>query len=480
MNDVAVTVSANRSPAIGDQREPRDIRRALQLVLATVWLVDGLLQFQPFMFTRAFGSQMLAATAQGNPSAVAHSITWADLVIGHHSVVADAVFAVVQILIGFGIAWRPTIKPALALSIVWSCGVWWFGEGLGGLFSGTANPMNGAPGAVLLYAVLAVLLWPADRTTATTRFIAARAVGASVARGVWIVLWGLLGFVALLGANRSPQGLHQIVSQMATGQPHWLAGLDHHVANLLAHRGLGFSVGLAVILGIIAVGVFLPSRLARVTVVLALVLGAGIWVLGENFGGHLHRFGHGSELGTIADADRRRLLALSHWPTPQCWPQARSRGGVAVQGPGWVPESFAGLMIAVSIYCSVRLLASRALRRRINVDVNVAHVTMGVAMAGMLVPALTTLPTGLWEAVFVGLAVWFFWHSVRFIARHLGQGGGHDLHHVSHYLTHLVMSCAMLYMYLAAPTVPRRTRAGCRWVGRREPRRTSWGFRCSF
>ena len=106
MNDAAVTVSADRSPAIGEQREPRDIRRALQLVLATVWLVDGLLQFQPFMFTRAFGSQMLAATAQGNPSAVAHSITWADLVIGHHSVVADAVFAVVQVLIGFGIAWR--------------------------------------------------------------------------------------------------------------------------------------------------------------------------------------------------------------------------------------------------------------------------------------------------------------------------------------------------------------------------------------
>ena len=77
---------------------------------------------------------------------------------------------------------------------------------------------------------------------------------------------------------------------------------------------------------------------------------------------------------------------------------------------------------------------------------------MGVAMAGMLVPALTTLPTGVWEAVFVGLAGWFSWQSVRFLARHLGQGGEHVLHHVSHYLTHLVMSCAMLYMYLAAPT----------------------------
>jgi hypothetical protein len=310
MNDVAVTVSANRSTATREQREPRDIRRALQLVLATVWLVDGLLQFQPFMFTRAFGSQMLAATAQGNPSAVAHSITWADLVIGHHSVVADAVFAVVQILIGFGIAWRPTIKPALALSIAWSCGVWWFGEGLGGLFSGTANPVNGAPGAVLLYAVLAVLLWPADRTTATSPFVAARAVGASVARGLWLMLWGLLGCVAVLGANRSPQGLRQLVTQMASGQPRWLAGLDHHVANLLAHRGLGVSVGLAVLLGVIAVGVFLPGRLARVTVVLALVLGAGIWVLGENFGGIFTGSGTDPNSGPLL-----MLIAAAYWPS---------------------------------------------------------------------------------------------------------------------------------------------------------------------
>ncbi len=116
--------------------------------------------------------------------------------------------------------------------------------------------------------------------------------------------------------------------------------------------------------------------------------------------------------------------------------------------PQWLPDTFAGVMIAVSIYCSVRLLTSRRLRRRINVDVNIAHVTMGVAMAGMLVPALTILPTGLWEAFFAGLGAWFLWQSARFVARHLAAGAERDLHHVSHYLTHLVMSCAMLYMYL--------------------------------
>ena len=309
MNDAPTTVSAIRYSTVGSDRAPRDIRRDLQLVLATVWLVDGILQFQPFMFSRAFGTQMLAAMAQGNPTTIAHSITWADRVIGHHSVVADAIFAAVQVLIGLGIAWRRTVKPALALSIVWSFGVWWFGEGLGGLFSGTANPVNGAPGAVLLYAVLAVLLWPTDRAGTASRCIAGRCVGDRVAQGVWVVLWGLLAYFAVLGANRSPQGLNQLMSQIANGQPRWLAGLDHHVANLLAHRGLGVSVALAVLLGVIAAGAFLPAQGARVIAVLAFGLGAVIWIVGENFGGIFTGSGTDPNSGPLL-----MLIAVAFWP----------------------------------------------------------------------------------------------------------------------------------------------------------------------
>ena len=113
--------------------------RVLQLVLATIWLFDGVLQLQPIMFTRQFGRTMLAPGAPGNPRAVAHSITWASRIIANHSVGTDAAFAAIQILLGLGIAWRPTVKAALAASIVWALAVWWFGEGLGGVFTGTAE-----------------------------------------------------------------------------------------------------------------------------------------------------------------------------------------------------------------------------------------------------------------------------------------------------------------------------------------------------
>jgi len=123
-----------------------------------------------------------------------------------------------------------------------------------------------------------------------------------------------------------------------------------------------------------------------------------------------------------------------------------------MSGLHWPPYVFAGVMVLVSVYCSLRLLASWRWRRRIHVDINVAHVTMGVAMAGTLVPALRTLPTGLWETVFAGLAAWFSLRGARFVTRHRGDGPGGDLHYVSHYLTHLVMAGAMLYMFMATPT----------------------------
>ena len=93
-----------------------DPRRALQLGLGALWLLDGMLQFQPSMFGRGF-PQMLAGSAQGNPAVVARPITWSAGLIGHHVVALNAIFAAIQLLLGLGIAWRPAVKLALAGSV---------------------------------------------------------------------------------------------------------------------------------------------------------------------------------------------------------------------------------------------------------------------------------------------------------------------------------------------------------------------------
>jgi hypothetical protein len=288
-------------------RRAPDVRRVLQLALAGIWLLDGLLQYQAFMFSHGF-SQMLAGTASGNPGVVASPITWDATLVGHHAVLLNTIFATVQVLLGIGIAWRPTVRLALAASIAWSLGVWWFGEGLGVVLTGSASPVNGAPGAVIIYALLAVLLWPADREKPAP-FTAARAVGAPVARALWLVLWLSLAYFALLPGNRAPQALNGMIAGMESGEPGWLAALDRNAASLVAHQGLAAAIVLAAALVIIAAGVYLPRPAARTTLVLAIVVAAVIWVVGEAFGGILAGGATDPNSGPLLI-----LLALTYWP----------------------------------------------------------------------------------------------------------------------------------------------------------------------
>ena len=87
-----------------------DPRRKLQLALAGIWLLDAMLQFQPAMFGHGFG-RMLAASAAGNPAIVARPVSWSAAFIDHHVAVLNAIFAAIQVLLGLGIAWRPTTRP---------------------------------------------------------------------------------------------------------------------------------------------------------------------------------------------------------------------------------------------------------------------------------------------------------------------------------------------------------------------------------
>lgn len=308
-------------------RRAPDGGRVLQLALAGLWLVDGLLQYQSSMFTGAF-ARMLAAAARGNPAVIAVPVTWNARLVEQHGVALNAVFATIQLLVALGIAWRPTTRPALGASIVWALGVWWFGEGLGGVATGGANPVSGAPGAVVLYALLAVLLWPSDRA-APVPFRAARAVGVRAARALWLALWASMAYFILLPASRAPQSLHDTIAHMAAGEPGWLAAVEKTSAAFTAHEGLAFSIGLAAAFALIAVGVYLPVPAFRATLVLTVVVAAAIWVVGEAFGALFTGGGTDPNSGPLLI-----LLAVAYWPA----------AGTASPATGSAPAEAAGEM----------------------------------------------------------------------------------------------------------------------------------------
>ena len=303
------------------------LRRGLQITLGVLWLADGALQLQPFMFGRGFVNQILVPASMGSPAGVTGPALAFTRLVLHAPAAWNAGFAITQLLLGAGLLWRPTVRAALAGSVAWALGVWWFGEGLGGVLSGMASPLTGAPGAVILYAVLAVLAWPAARTVLASTpqastpqaraegddrdagpVAAGSPLGLTGARVAWLVLWGSFAYFILQAANRAPGAARDTFASLAAGEPGWIAAMDRGLASAASGHGLAISIGLAVVFVAAGLGVFWPAS-TRPALVLSVIVALAIWVLGENFGELATGQGTDPNTGLLLVA-----LAAAFWP----------------------------------------------------------------------------------------------------------------------------------------------------------------------
>jgi len=250
-----------------------DNRRIFQTVLGLIWLLDGVLQFQPFMYSKGFIA-MLTGTASGQPYWLASSTDWVAHITQQDMTLFNTLFAMIQVSIGLGLLCRRTVRPALAVSFAWAFGVWWFSEGFGMLFAGTANPLTGAPGAVLLYAIIGLLVWPGERTGGL--------LGARGARAAWATLWLVVAWSWLLPPNSSANATtNAIMSAPGAG---WLHSVQSSVAS--GAKGHGLVIGVVLALVSAAIGIAVAANRRPVPfLVLAIVLNVGYWVIGQGFGG---------------------------------------------------------------------------------------------------------------------------------------------------------------------------------------------------
>src|ERR1700722_18914447 len=116
--------------------------------------------------------------------------------------------------------------------------------------------------------------------------------------------------------------------------------------------------------------------------------------------------------------------------------------------PIWLYYLFATVMLAVAAYSVGPLVFSLPGRHHAGRDVDIAHIFMGVSMAGMFVADWAFGPSATWELIFAVLLIWFVVQSIQSV---IAFGI-----HLTHYLIHAAMSFAMLLMYV----FPAATRSG--------------------
>ncbi len=116
--------------------------------------------------------------------------------------------------------------------------------------------------------------------------------------------------------------------------------------------------------------------------------------------------------------------------------------------PSWLYYLFGLVMLTVAAYSVALLILSVTGRHHSGRDVDIAHICMGISMAGMFVAKWAFGPSAMWELIFTTLMVWFIVRSIQSV-----QTFGL---HKPHETIHAFMNLAMLLMYL----FPRASTAG--------------------
>jgi hypothetical protein len=258
--------------------------RGIQIALGAIWLFDGLFQFKGFMFTHSIVKEVFEPAMKGQPMLVGDPMRTLDDFYGRDLTLWNTLSGEIQIAIGLAlICGKRLIKPALAVSFGWAIWVWWFGEGFGGLTSNTLPaPLMGEPGAVILYAIVGLLVWPTDKREGRSP----AALGPLGDRGglyFWSGLWAVSAGLWLANVNRAKEATHAMIVGMAEASPHWLAKIQDSLAAHTVGHGTTIAVALAIASLAVAIGVWTPLRWPVLAI--GIVLSLAYWLYGQDLGG---------------------------------------------------------------------------------------------------------------------------------------------------------------------------------------------------
>ncbi len=265
-------------------------QRTLQCALGVIWVIDGLLKFQPELFKSTFVSDVISPMAVGQPSLVASTINHTANLLSHGTTAWVAVFALIEIAIGVGLLFRRLVKPALIVSFIWGAGVYLFGEGFGMVLTGQTSPLQGAPGAVCFSMLLGLLVWPtSEQSDSRVRTgVGSSAAGRGLLGGTgsllaWAGIWLFEAVIWLFPFNRSANAISNQLTDTANGEPGWYAHFLTSTGHVFSGTGIWMAAVLATASVIIALGP-LVSRRSGIYIGCGIALALVYWVTGEGLG----------------------------------------------------------------------------------------------------------------------------------------------------------------------------------------------------
>lgn len=294
-------------------------RKLLQRILGVLWLIDGLLQLQPLMFTGNMINGIMRPMLVGQPGLFEPSLQFIVNQTTIHLVEVNLVIAGVQILLGLGFLLLPDrwLKVVVLGSIVWALIVWYGGEGMSMLFTGTASILSGAPGAVLLYPLLGLAAYPRKPAPGEPRAVTRQRVDGLISRRTlrWIFS-GFWFFAALLQLQPNwwqPGQISQaIVSMVGQG------GLNSVLVDPILTWLSNITANIEIPLNIVLIVVFLALGIGFAVVkndrlqpflIASIVVSVVIWYSSEAFGMILTGMATDFNSGLLLV-----LMTLAVWP----------------------------------------------------------------------------------------------------------------------------------------------------------------------
>jgi len=145
-----------RPTSLAHTRRPRgwhvDWWTSIRITYGLIWLIDGVLEWQPADFHNF--SQLITAMSQGQPAPLAAVISVGQAVVAINPVLANGLLAALETAIGLSLITNRLSRWALRISVLLAAMIWVFGQGLGMVFMAGATDIQSGP----LYVLVSLML----------------------------------------------------------------------------------------------------------------------------------------------------------------------------------------------------------------------------------------------------------------------------------------------------------------------------------